>query len=67
MYGHATNATNAPAGYLWVGSPAPVVLTNVLFAGNPAPYLAAFANVLSLPVAPVLRVRSVQALLAARP
>ncbi|MFO1343441.1 MAG: hypothetical protein U1F05_09990 [Burkholderiales bacterium] len=42
---------NAPAGYLWVGSPAPVVLTNVLFAGNPAPYLAAFANVLSLPVA----------------
>lgn len=41
----------APAGYQWIGSPAPVVLTNVFFPTNPFPYVAGFSNVLSLPAA----------------
>jgi len=34
-----------------MGTPAPVVLTNVFFPTSPVPYIAAFANVLSLPTA----------------
>jgi hypothetical protein len=57
---------NAPAGYLCRFASARRIDQRA-FAGNPAPYLAALRTCCRCQWPPVLRVRSVQALLVARP